>query len=104
MAYKWRTTHHINILEFTSVLNYFRKKFRSAFSHGFRYLHIVDSRVTAGVLAKGRSSSKRLNRPCRRLAAYLLAADGYVLPLWTISRWMAADRGSRLYAKDDGEE
>ena len=103
MAYPWRQTQHINLLEFISLLNYLRHLVTSAKCHGFRMVHILDSRVVAGVVSRGRSSSKRLNRICRRFAGYALASDCYLLPLWTISRWMPADCGSRLYSHGDGE-
>ena len=97
MAYPWTTQQHINVLEFISVLNYIRKLAGSTRVFGRRLIHILDSRVTAGVLARGRSSSRRLNRPCRRLTAYVLGMDVYLMPLWTISQWMAADTGSRMH-------
>ena len=100
LAYEWRHTQHINVLEFISVLNYIRSLAASTHLHGLRYLHVLDSRVTAGVLARGRSSSRRLNRPCRRLTAYVLGMDVYLMPLWTISQWMAADAASRMYTHD----
>ena len=104
MAHKWATTQHINILEFIAVLNYVRKKSCSTSAHGVRFLHVLDSRVAAGVLARGRSSSKRLNRPCRRLTAYILGMDTYLLPLWTISAWMPADAASRVFVIGNDEE
>ena len=97
MAYQWTNTGHINLLEFISLLNYVRNKVLNARMHGQRCLHVLDSRVTAGIVAKGRSSSKRLNRVARRLAGYSLAADIYIMPIWTISRWMPCDAGSRLF-------
>ena len=60
-----------------------------------RLFHVVDSMVTSSVLAKGRSSSRVLNRILRRICALVLAADLYVLPLWTISGWNFSDSGSR---------
>lgn len=97
LAYKWQKSQHTNLLEFISLLNYVRKVVNSSINHGKRMLHVLDSRVTAAVISKGRSSSVRLNRVSRRFAAYCLAADLYVLPLWTISGWMTSDAGSRLH-------
>ena len=59
--------------------------------------HIVDSMVSAAVLAKGRSSSRVLNRVLRRINAVLLLTDLYVLPVWTLSGWIFSDAGSRLW-------
>ena len=64
-------------------------------AHDMRFFHILDSRVSSCVLAKGRSSSVLLNRILRRVASVLLAADLVVLPLWTISAWNYSDYGSR---------
>ena len=105
-AYAWKQVQHINLLEFIAVLNYIRGLVLNTRMHGFRLIHILDRRVAAGVIARGRSSSKRLNRLSRRFMAYELASDLYLLPLWTISGWMPADAGSRLHApttpRDDG--
>ena len=60
-----------------------------------RFVHVVDSMVTAAVLAQGRSTSKVLNRTLRRIAALLLAGDLYVVPVWTVSGWIFSEYGSR---------
>lgn len=74
-----------------------KRRSRGRLKHGMRYFHVLDSMVTRGCLAKGRSSSPRLNRVLRRCAAYLLGSDMYQFPLWTISRWNFADKPSRLH-------
>ena len=56
---------------------------------------VLDSKVAANAIAKGRSSSRRLNRQLRRLLAVVLASDQYPLVLWTISKWNFADKPSR---------
>lgn len=56
---------------------------------------MVDTMVTAAVIAKGRSSSRILNRTLRRIAGLTLAGDLYPLALWTISGWNYSDAGSR---------
>lgn len=55
--------------------------------------------MSRSALAKGRSSSKRLNKVVRKCNAHLLALDNYMFPLWTISRWNFADKPSRLHEK-----
>ena len=60
-----------------------------------RAMHIFDSRVCSCVVAKGRSSSKALNRSLRRYAGYSLAMDVQLVPLWTVSGWNFCDQGSR---------
>ena len=71
-------------------------------AHSLRYFHILDSRVSACVLAKGRSSSLALNRIIRRIASILAAADLTVCPLWTISSWICSDHGSRAVSRPRG--
>ena len=94
-SYPWRQTQHINVLELIAFLNYLQLHVHDASNHSKRLIHILDSRVSSSVVAKGRSSSKMLNRILRRLTGLLLGADSYVYPLWTISSWNFADIPSR---------
>ena len=95
LSYKWRNEQHINVLEVTAFLVYLRHQARQGCKRSTKWLHVVDSRVTAGVLAKGRSSSHRLNRLCKRIMALSVFGDMYPMVLWTISGWNFADRASR---------
>ena len=92
-SYPWGEKQHINILEFIVFLIYFRTCCSSIQFHSKRAFHVFDSRVCSCVIAKGRSSSKVLNRPLRRYCAFSLAADTYVLPVWTIGSWNFRTRG-----------
>ena len=83
------------MLELIAFFNYLRACVLKVDCHSKRFLHVVDSRVVSCVLAKGRSSSSKLNRTLRRVAALALASDVYLLPMWTLSRWNFADSGSR---------
>ena len=94
-AYKWHSPHHINVLELIAFFNYLRCCVLKVDNHSCRLLHVLDSRVVSCVLAKGRSSSSKLNRVLRRLSALMLASDVYVFPLWTVSGWDFADFGTR---------
>ena len=94
-AYAWQTPHHINVLELVAFMNYLRSCVSRADNHSVRFLHVLDSRVVSCILAKGRSSSIKLNRILRRVCALLMAGDNYVFPLWTVSGWNFADHGSR---------
>ncbi len=96
-AYSWKQSGHINVLELIAFFNYFLSLASFSDRHGHRLLHVLDSRVCSCVLSKGRSSSKLLNRVLRRILGVSLAADFYVLPLWTISAWNFADAGSRTF-------
>ena len=90
------------MLESIAFLIYFRKACcETSFQHTGAF-HIFDSRVCSCVIAKGRSSSKVLNRPLRRYCALALASDSYILPLWTISSWNFSDPGSRICRRDSG--
>ena len=62
---------------------------------GFRYSHLVDSMVTANVVAKGRSSSKPLHRLARKLMAIVIACGTYPIILWTVSKWNFSDDAFR---------
>ena len=94
-SYAWQSSQHINILELVAFFNYLRACVNKADNHCCRFLHVLDSRVASCVLAKGRSSSSKLNRILRRVGSLLLASDLYVLPMWTISGWNFSDHGSR---------
>ena len=97
LAYPWKEEGHINELELNAVAVFIKRRARLPSKHGRRYFHILDSMVSRGCLAKGRSSSPRLNQVLRRCAAHLLGGDMYQFPLWTISRWNFADKPSRLH-------
>lgn len=95
LSYPWKQEDHINELELQAFIVMVRRRVRKASRHRSRYLHIVDSAVTRAAVAKGRSTSRRLNRLLRKVAAMTLAADVYPLTAWTISRWNFADLASR---------
>lgn len=97
MSWPWRQEAHINELELCSVVATIKHRGRSASKRGKRCFLVVDSMVSRGALAKGRSSSKRLNRVLRRGAASLLAQNSYMVPIWTISRWNFSDHASRRF-------
>jgi hypothetical protein len=96
-SYGWEQTQHINVLEFVSMFNYLRSLSNKTHLQHLRLFHVLDSRVVCGVLSKGRSSSRRLNRCCRRLLPLVLGMDWYLYSLWTISDWQFSDAASRLY-------
>ena len=97
LSWAWRMEQHINILEMQAFLTHLRHRARVTGTFGQRFLHILDSRVSCGVIAKGRSSSRRLNRVARRIAALALAYDNSPLTLWTISKWNFSDFASRVH-------
>lgn len=96
-AHKWRAAGHINDLELLAFLNYVNLLSVKPNLHGLRFVHVLDSRVSSCVAAKGRSSSVAVNRTLRRLLAVLLACYLYPVPMWTISAWNFPDSGSRAF-------
>ena len=100
MAFAWDREAHINELELATVAALIKHRGRSSAHFRRRWILIVDSMVTRGALAKGRSPSRRLNRLLRRSAAALLATDSYLFPLWTISRWNFSDGAPRWNFSD----
>jgi hypothetical protein len=99
-AFPWRQDGHIKELELNAFAVFLKRRSRSRGKQHTKFFHVLDSMVCRGALAKGRSSSKRLNRVLRRCSALLLAMDGYCYPLWTISAWNFADKPRRMYEKE----
>ena len=91
------------MLEFIAFLNFVRKRVGSLDFLEKRFFHVFDSRVVSCVVAKGWSSSRLLNKVARRYAAISLAADVYVMTLWTIRQWNHSDAASRRLHLDHGE-
>lgn len=100
-SYAWHHDQHINIIEFTAFFNYLRSLANKKQLQHMRLVHIFDSKVVCGVLGKGRSPSRRMNRCCRRLLPLLLGMDWYIMTLWTCSGWEYADAPSRLWHHDE---
>ena len=90
---------HINALEMESAYLYVRRRCRRPQAVGPRWLLLTDSQVTAGVLAKWRTSSRMLMRPLRRAAAYILASHSLLLVGWTKMNPNPADSVSRRWRR-----
>lgn len=101
VAHRWvtrGTTYHINVLEAKALVLAVRHMGRSERTRGKRIIAFLDSTVALGALAKGRSTSHRLNRPCRKFAAYSITADVDVLLYWVPTSHQPADAASRRHA------
>ena len=98
LSYPWEHSQHINVLEFISFFNYLRSLSNKVHLQHLRLFHVLDSRVCCGVIGKGRSPSRRMNRCCRRLLPLLLGMDWYLLMMWIVSDWMYSDAASRLWS------
>ena len=100
-SYTWASQQHINVLELVAFFNFLRAFSLRQGHQSVRFVHVLDSMVCSVILAKGRSSSRVLNRSLRRIAALLIAADTSVIPVWTISAWNFSDAGSRFVRPPD---
>ena len=105
-SYPYKTNEHINMLELRSILHALEWRARTGTFHSCRFLHLSDSQICLAVLTKGRSSSKRLNRILRRIAALCLCLNLYPLWAWVESRLNPADEPSRRFedAKSGDEQ
>ena len=73
-GYPWSNSKaHINQLELCAALNCFRWRVRKLQGIHVRCLHLLDSQVCCSILAKGRTSSRKLQFALRRFNALLLA-------------------------------
>eukprot|EP00969_Alexandrium_andersonii_P331002 14630654-Alexandrium_andersonii.AAC.1 len=63
---------HINEKEVRAAVKGVERSARNLGTWGKRVVRLVDSTAALGCLAKGRSSSYRLNKQCRRLCALTL--------------------------------
>eukprot|EP00438_Fugacium_kawagutii_P035474 Skav216655 [mRNA] locus=scaffold1255:486642:491056:- [translate_table: standard] len=80
-SYRWRQDAHINELEMNALVVMSKHRGRNTAKAGTRWMHVVDSMVSRGALAKGRSSSARINAPLRKHAAASIAQNGLLLPI-----------------------
>ena len=91
--YRFKKSGHINVLEcrvYKSWLKHCCKK-----HPGSRIVSFLDSRVTMGAAAKGRSSSKALSRILRTSLGYIIGGCLYPGSLHCRSAWNRADGPSR---------
>lgn len=100
-SYKWLRREHINLLELRAILRTLEWRSRSTSFRDCRFLHLSDSQICISVLTKGRSSSRKINRILRKIAAFCLALNIYPLYAWIQSRLNPADAPSRRHATAD---
>ena len=99
LAYAWKSEDRTTRLEAQSALVFLRRMSKDPQMRGTRFLLIMDSQAAAAALAKGRSSSTRMNRILRRAAAVSVAGDMYFLVVWCVSDWNFSDRASRRFER-----
>ena len=74
-GYPWRHVAHINVLELQAVVNSVKWRMRHADNLNHRAMLLIDSQVVCAIVAKGRTSSHRLQHSLMVLNALCLAAN-----------------------------
>ena len=87
----------IDVLELEAMFLHAKRRMRELKGVGTRFLHLTDSQVVAGVVAKGRSSSRSLNGIVRRMGALLLGSHSYCVVGWVKTKENPADLPSRRF-------
>ena len=95
--YPWTHQQHMNLLEIQAYLLWCRKRSREVSRARRCQGHVLDSYVSCGAIAKGRSSSRRINRLLRRVGATKVAGAMRDFILWTDSASMPMDADSRYW-------
>lgn len=91
--YRFRKTGHINCLECRVYKSWLKHAAKTYFRS--RLICLLDSRVTMGAAAKGRSSSYSLSRILKSSLGYVLRSGLYPGALHCRSKWNRADGPSR---------
>ena len=94
IGYDFKVTEHIHIQELKAIEDEIRRRTEK----GDRDLRIVvccDSRVVAGALAKGRTSSRSLSVSLRKLCVLCIAFGIQLRVLWVGTRSNPANHPSR---------
>lgn len=102
VRYRVPSRQHINIKEARAYRTFVRRAARDAARHHSRRLSLLDSSVTRGAAAKGRSSSRRLNAVLRPVVPEQLAANIQTGTLPVPTEFNPADdptRGRRTRSK-----
>lgn len=100
ISHRWLYDDHINVLEAEAALLAFRHMYSTTLLRGQRVLSLIDNTSALGAVAKGRSSSYRLNKVCRKIAGVLLNAHLTPLCHWVPSSLNLADTPSRRFEND----
>ena len=96
-AFKWKRSEHINLLEMKAALHAIQWRGRRSAYRDFRTMLLIDNQSVLAVIAKGRSSSRKVNLLLRRLAALCCALNVYLLVCWVDTADNPADEASRWY-------
>ena len=96
-GWAWKKTNHINILEMEALYHTIKFRAKGGRILHRKFLHLVDSQVVLGIVAKGRSSSLRLQRSLHKYNLLVLALHCYPVLGWVVSALNPADAPSRWY-------
>ena len=99
-AFRWKRTEHINLWELRAALHAVQWRSRRAAYCDLRTMLLIDNQAILAVIAKGRSSSKKVNNLLRRLAALCCSLNNYLLVCWVDTVDNPADEASRLFDDD----
>ena len=94
-AWDWKRASHALELETRAALVSARWRFRSTFNLRRRLAHLMDNQASLGILTKCRSSSRKLNVICKRLAALVLGACSRIYYGYCETDRNPADKPSR---------
>ena len=92
-SYTFKHREHITLLESRVTLTALRSMRKSA--AGKRVFFLLDNSPSLGAIAKGRSSSPRLNAILRKIAAVSLSGDITILCVWVSTSLQPADGATR---------
>ncbi len=100
VSFEWQVpAAHINEKELRAAFVEIRRRARCRRHIGSRYLHLLDSAVSLGVLTRHRSTSYKLQGVLRRAAVVELAASLRPVYSFVRSAMNPADRASRRGVK-----
>ena len=91
----WEHKCHINGLEGRAVLATFKWRVRKTKHLKQKFLHLIDSQVTMGVMTKRRSSSWMMHSVARKVAALELASGAHTVYGFVRSSKNPSDAPSR---------
>ena len=95
--YGWKVSGHINELELEAAVLAVKRRMRQKRAIGTRFLHLTHSQVVAGIVGKGRSSSRKLNRKLTTLGGLLLGTHSVIVVGWVKTAENPADGPSRTW-------
>ena len=92
-AWHWKGSSHINLLETSAVLRFFRNRAREGGDQ--RFVFLSDSNVARSALARGRTSSNAMRPLLKKAAALAIAYGLYPAGRFSPTRMNPADAPSR---------